>query len=93
MEKHKPISCLAILLSPEVPENRFWVIVGPQHPASLNGATSHNEGASDPLRDGKKSFIIINQSNPTNTYMQSIMRHSREANLILRYFTNQNFTN
>ena len=93
MEKHKPISCLAIFLSPEVPENRLWVIVDPQHPANLNGATSRNEGASDSLHDGKKSLLIINQSNPTNTYMQSIMRHSCEANLIFRYFTNQNFTN
>ena len=93
MEKHKPISCLAILLSPEVPENRLWVIVDQQNQANLNSATSRSEGASDSLHDGKKSFLIINQSNPTNTYMQSIMRHSREANLILRYFTNQNFTN
>jgi hypothetical protein len=93
MEKHKPISCLAILLSPEVPENRLWVIAGPQHSANLKGATSCNERVSDSFHDGKKSFLIINQSNPTNTYMQSIMRHSGEANLILRYFTNQNFTN
>lgn len=93
MEKHKPISCLTILLSPEVPEKRLWVMVCPQHMATLNGKTSGNKEASGTLSDESDASLIINQGILPCNYLQSKKGRYREANLLLRYFTNQNFTN
>jgi len=74
MEKHKPISCFAIL-SPKVPENRLWIIVCPLDQTTANGTVPSNDGGANSLNDRIDTGLILNQGILNIFYMQTTMKN------------------
>jgi hypothetical protein len=60
MEKHKPISCLAISRR-ELPENRLQIINGPYQRSVMSGATQHSKCAEKQFLPGSNASFIVSQ--------------------------------
>ena len=91
MEKHKPISCLAILRH-ELPEDRFQIIYPPCKRSVKNGATICSTYTVNYFLKGSNAGFMFNQVSKVKIF-QEPEKETAAAQSMLLFFLQTNILN